>query len=86
MKPEGRLLLTTPNPNYLLLKLTGRSVLGGAHVSQHYPADLIEILKEIGFCEVKVLGSGKVSRFLGQYFPCLRMYGSYLVIANNKVL
>lgn len=86
MKPEGRLLLTTPNPNYLLLQLTGESVLGGAHVSQHYPADLIKILTAIGFCDVKILGSGKVSRFLGQYFPWLRMYGSYLVIANNKVL
>lgn len=31
----------------------------------------------------KVLGSGQVSRFLGQYFPWLRVYGSYLVIANK---
>ncbi len=85
LKPEGRLLLTTPNPNYLLLQLTGRSVLGGAHVSQHYPADLSERLKELGFDGIKVLGSGKVYRFFGQYFPWLRVYGSYLVIAN-KVL
>jgi ubiquinone/menaquinone biosynthesis C-methylase UbiE len=83
LKPEGRLLLTTPNPNYLLLQLTGRSVLGGAHVSQHYPADLGKLLGEIGFVNIKVLGSGKVSRFLGQYFPWLRVYGSYLVIANK---
>lgn len=83
LKPEGRLLLTTPNPNYLLLQLTGKSVLGGAHLSQHYPADLSKLLKEIGFGDIKVLGSGKVSRFLGQYFPWLRVYGSYLVIANK---
>jgi ubiquinone/menaquinone biosynthesis C-methylase UbiE len=85
LKPGGQLLLTTPNPNYLLLTLTGRSVLGGAHVSQHYPADLLIILKAAGFGEIKILGSGKVSRFLGQYFPWLRVYGSYLVVTNKTV-
>ncbi|HIK06639.1 MAG TPA: class I SAM-dependent methyltransferase [Trichormus sp. M33_DOE_039] len=83
LKPSGQLLLTTPNPNYLLLTLTSRSVLGGAHVSQHYPADLVKHLKVTGFDEIKIFGSGKVSRYLGQYFPWLRVYGSYLVIANK---
>jgi ubiquinone/menaquinone biosynthesis C-methylase UbiE len=33
IKPQGRLLLTTPNPDYLRWKLLGGGVLGGPHVS-----------------------------------------------------
>jgi len=79
----GRLLLTTPNPNYIKLKITGGSVLGGAHVSQHYPAELKKELEVVGFVNVKILGSGKVSRFLGENFPLLSLYGSYLTIADK---
>jgi len=83
IRPGGRLLLTTPNPNYIKLKITGGSVLGGAHVSQHYPADLKKELEAIGFENIKLLGSGKVSRFLGEKFPLLSLYGSYLTIADK---
>lgn len=83
IKPGGRLLLTTPNPNYLLLKLTGKSVIGGAHVSEHYPKQLKKELEKIGFINIKILGSGKMSRFLGDRFPLLMLYGSYLAIANK---
>nr|RNJ65927.1 MAG: methyltransferase domain-containing protein [Leptolyngbya sp. IPPAS B-1204] len=86
LRPGGRLLLTTPNPNYLLLLLTGRSVLGGAHVSQHYPKELKKQLEETGFSNLKILGSGKVSRYLGEKFPLLFAYGSYLVIADKLSL
>lgn len=84
IRPGGRLLLTTPNPNYLLLKLTGRSVLGEAHVSQHYPADLKEKLERVGFVNVKFYGSGKVSRILGEKFPFLALYGSYLTVTDKN--
>jgi ubiquinone/menaquinone biosynthesis C-methylase UbiE len=83
LKPTGRLLLTTPNPNYLRLKLTGGSVLGGAHVSQHYWNELKKKLEEIGFGNIKILGSGKMTRLLGENFPMLALYGSYLVIADK---
>jgi len=83
IRPSGRLLLTTPNPNYVRLKLTGESVLGGAHVSQHYPAELKKELEVVGFVNIKVLGSGKVSRFLGEKFPLLSLYGSYLTLADK---
>ncbi|MGL5874479.1 MAG: class I SAM-dependent methyltransferase [Xenococcaceae cyanobacterium] len=84
LKPEGKLLLTTPNPNYLRLKLTGGSVLGGAHVSQHYPQKLTQQLKKIGFTRIEILGSGKMSRFLGEQFPFFSFYGSYLAIAQKS--
>ncbi len=84
LKPQGRLLLTTPNPNYLRLKLTGGSVLGGAHVSQHYPSSLKRLLEQVGFSEIRLQGSGKVSSWLGERFPVLAIYGSYLVIADKS--
>lgn len=84
LKPGGSVLLTTPNPNYLVLKLTGKGVIGGPHVSEHYISNLTKQLKEIGFSQVKFLGSGKVSRILGENFPLLMMYGSYLAIASKE--
>lgn len=84
IKPKGRLLLTTPNPNYLRLKLTGESVLGGAHVSQHYVSDLKKELAKVGFSRIKILGSGKMSRLLSENFPWLSLYGSYLALADKN--
>lgn len=84
LRPGGVLLLTTPNPDYLRLKLTGRSVLGGAHLSQHRVGDLTRMLREVGFVNIRVKGSGKVSRFLGESFPLLSFYGSYLVSAEKR--
>lgn len=81
LKPNGILLLTTPNPGYLKLKLTGGSVLGGAHLSEHNPKDMHERLKCVGFKDVCIKGSGRVSRYLGENAPLLSLYGSYLVSA-----
>jgi len=84
LKSGGTLLITTPNPDYLRLKLTGGSVLGGAHLSQHRVKDLTRTLQGVGFVEIRIKGSGKVSRYLGQNFPLLSFYGSYLVSAEKK--
>jgi ubiquinone/menaquinone biosynthesis C-methylase UbiE len=85
LKPQGRLLMTTPNPNYLRLKLTGGSVLGGAHLSQHCSNQLQNKLEAIGFGNIKILGSGKMTRLLGENCPILALYGSYLMIADKAV-
>ncbi|MGE5656093.1 MAG: hypothetical protein ACM37W_05710 [Actinomycetota bacterium] len=77
------MLLTKPNPHSLRLKLTGSSVLGGAHVSQHTPETLQPELKKVGFSRIKIFGSGKVSRYLGEIFPCFAGYGSYLEIGDK---
>lgn len=84
LKIGGRLLLTTPNPYDWKRRLRGKSVLGGAHVSQHFPDALICKLKMMGFANVKTYGSGKVSRYLGSRFPLLSVYGSYLAIGDKK--
>jgi len=83
LRPRGRLLLTTPNPNYLKNKLRGLSVLGGAHVSQHFPDCLAFRLRATGFSHVRLFGSGRVSLYLGQMFPWLSVYGSYLARAEK---
>ncbi|VAX20408.1 hypothetical protein MNBD_NITROSPINAE01-1930 [hydrothermal vent metagenome] len=83
LRAGGRLLLTPPNPAYLRLKLTGGSVTGGAHLSEHSHVDLKRKLQEIGFSNVKICGSGRVSKILGSRFPFLSVYGSYLAVADK---
>jgi ubiquinone/menaquinone biosynthesis C-methylase UbiE len=83
LRLRGRLLLTTPNPNYIRNKIQGLSVISdSSHVSQHYPKVLKFRLRMAGFSRVRVVGSGKVSRFLGSRFP-LPLYGSYLCTASK---
>lgn len=82
LKIGGRLLLTTPNPGDIKRKLRGRSILGGAHVSQHFPDTLKLKLRMAGFSRVRVYGSGKVSRYVGSGFP-LFIYGSYLAMGDK---
>jgi 2-polyprenyl-3-methyl-5-hydroxy-6-metoxy-1,4-benzoquinol methylase len=81
LRLKGRLLMTTPNPQYLKNRLTGATVLGGKHVSQHHPRSLRRRLEDIGFSQVRIKGSGRVSIALGEHFPVLAAYGSYLAKA-----
>jgi SAM-dependent methyltransferase len=83
LRDGGRLLLTTPNPSYYRLVLSGKSVIGGSHLSQHEPGRLCKRLARHGFEGLRVLGSGRVSRLLGERFPLLAAYGSYLVVADK---
>jgi 2-polyprenyl-3-methyl-5-hydroxy-6-metoxy-1,4-benzoquinol methylase len=80
----GRLILTTPNPEYLKNRLQGLSVLlDASHVSQHLPASLRRRLEDIGFSSIKAYGCGRVSNYLGPHFPLLSVYGSYLMVARK---
>ena len=83
LKVGGRFLLTTPNPRDIKRRLKRRSILGGAHVSQHFHDVLRLQLMMTGFSHVRIYGSGKVSRYLGYRFPFLSIYGSYLAIADK---
>jgi SAM-dependent methyltransferase len=83
LKPGGRMLLTTPNPHYVLLgRRMGGTVLGDSHVSVWCPAALRQYLEWKGLRVEKVTGSGQVSGLLGSRFP-LALYGSYLLIARK---
>ena len=83
LRLKGLLLLTTPNPLYLKNRLTGSSVLGGPHISQHYAAALKKRLRDVGFSAIKIRGSGRVSLVLGECFPFFAAYGSYLAKAKK---
>jgi len=83
LRLKGQLLLTTPNPRYLKHRLAGTSVLGGAHISQHYIGNLKRRLKDVGFSSIKIRGSGRVSITLGELFPFRAVYGSYLAKAKK---
>jgi 2-polyprenyl-3-methyl-5-hydroxy-6-metoxy-1,4-benzoquinol methylase len=83
LRLNGILLLTTPNPRYLKNVLKQTSVLGGAHISQHYIRNLRSRLMDIGFSGVRIRGSGRVSSILGEFFPLRTVYGSYLVQARK---
>jgi SAM-dependent methyltransferase len=83
LKVRGRILLTTPNPGDLKMRLRGGTCLGGAHLSQHHPGTLKTVLKMYGFAKIKIRGSGKVTWYLGSQFPLLGIYGSYLAIGQK---
>jgi len=84
LKVRGRILLTTPNPGDVKMRARGGTCLGGAHLSQHHPDTLKTVLKMYGFARVRVRGSGKVTWYLGDRFPWLGLYGSFLA-SGEKV-
>lgn len=80
LRLKGRVLLTTPNPGYIKNKFKHLSVLlEPSHLSQHFPDCLALRMRLAGFSNVRIFGSGRMSRYLGQRFPVLAVYGSYLV-------
>jgi SAM-dependent methyltransferase len=83
LKVRGILMLTTPNPTDLKMRLRGGTCLGDAHLSQHDPKTFKTVLKMYGFAKVRVLGSGKVTWYLGSHFPWLGIYGSFFALGKK---
>lgn len=83
LRVGGRLLLTTPNPRYIRLWLNRGSVYGPGHLTQHYPRLLRTRLMMHGFKHIRIAGSGRVSRYVGEYCPIRAVYGSYLIYADK---
>lgn len=81
LKLNGVCLLTTPNPGDLKRLASGKTVLGGAHLTQHHPSILKARLMAVGFTKVRVHGTGKVSSYVGTRVPLLGIYGSYMISA-----
>jgi hypothetical protein len=79
----GRLLLTTPNPHYLRNALRNGTIYEVSHLTQHFPKNLAFRMKMHGFSNVKTLGTGRVSRYLGRHFPLLSVYGSYMIYGDK---
>lgn len=84
LRLKGKLMLTTPNPHYLRNRLQNLSVLTEAsHVSQHTVASMRRKLEDAGFSQIRMFGSGRMTRYIGQHFPWLSVYGSYLAVATK---
>jgi ubiquinone/menaquinone biosynthesis C-methylase UbiE len=83
LKVGGRLMMTTPNPSSLKLWYTGGTVYTVSHLTQHWREEMKLRLRMHGFSGVRVIGSGKATRYFGAYFPIFPVYGSYLVIADK---
>lgn len=83
LRVGGRLLMTTPNPYYLKSRFEKRTIYSVGHLTQHYPEVLTLRLKMHGFSNVRLYGSGKMTRHVTQRFPWLSVFGSYLVMADK---
>lgn len=83
LRVRGRFLLTTPNPKDIKRRIRKQSILGDAHVSQHFHDTLKLKLRMIGFSRVRIFGSGRVVWYLGYRFPFLSIYGSYLAMGDK---
>lgn len=79
----GMFVLTTPNPLAYRFRWRGRSILSKVHKSQHYPRILKDRLLATGFSNVRVMGSGRATKYLGQHCPLLNLYGSYMICARK---
>jgi predicted SAM-dependent methyltransferase len=84
LKLGGRFLMTTPNPGYVKSFIEHTSIMHDpSHLTQHYPEILKLRMKMVGFSRVRVLGSGKATRYLGYRFPLLGAYGSFLAMGDK---
>jgi SAM-dependent methyltransferase len=84
LRLRGRILLTTPNPRSLKNRKDGLSVLmDPSHVSQHTRASMRRKLEDAGFSSIKICGSGRMTRYLGEHAPIANLYGSYLAVAEK---
>jgi SAM-dependent methyltransferase len=80
----GRAIFTTPNPYYLKNRLIGQSVYGVAHLTQHFPDVLRMRMRAHGFSNIRISGTGRVSRLIGRHIPLLALYGSYMIRGDKR--
>jgi hypothetical protein len=64
--------------------MSRRTVYGPGHLTQHHGRVLRLRLRWHGFKAVRMRGSGRVSRFLGEHVPVRSVYGSYLMWADKR--
>ncbi len=84
LKENGRLILTTPNPDSFLVKMGRDSVLKDpSHLSIMNKNELKSKLISCGFRHTIIKGSGKAIRIFGQNFFIFSIYGSYLIMAEK---
>ncbi len=84
LKQDGLILFTTPNPDAILIKLGRDSVFEDpSHVNIMSIPAFKSFVKNAGLKVIKILGSGKATRYLGSKIPLLNLYGSYLAVLSK---
>lgn len=80
----GRILLTTPNPAGWKKRWLRQTVYTTSHLSQHFASVLSLRLRMAGFDHIRVLGSGRMTRFFPEWVPLKNLFGS-LLYRGDKV-
>ena len=77
---SGMIVVTTPNPHSVLVRLGRRAVFHDqSHVNIMAPSSLRKAATRAGLQVTTLLGSGKATRLFG-HVPLLFLYGSYLAV------
>lgn len=84
LKKGGLLFVTTPNPDFVKIRVKKIQMIRGAHLSSYSPRQLKRLLSDLNYHKIRVKGSGRVAALIGDYFPILSLYGSYMVIAQKN--
>ena len=79
----GRILLTTPNPAGWKKRWLHQTVYTTSHLSQHFAPVLKFRLKMAGFSRIRILGSGKATKFFNESFPVKNLFGSLLYLGDK---
>ena len=86
LKENGILILSTPSQSYWknrLKVLLGKDILSDEHPRLFTPESLTEKLREHGFRVIKIIGIGKMGRFLSVKFPFLSLCGDFIMISEK---
>ena len=82
LRPDGMLLLTTPNPDYWRTRLFRIRISGGPHLKVYAPRELESALGRQQFHVTARRGLGRMAYLLGQRLP-LVFYGDYGILARR---
>ena len=83
LKENGKIIITTPNPNSVLVKLGKRAVFKDpSHINLLGITDFKYLIKMGGLKVERIVGSGKMTRYIKKS-PFMSLYGSYLAILSK---
>jgi len=87
LKKDGLFILSTPSQSYWLNRLkllVGKDILSDEHPRLFTPGSLKKKLEEHKFKVIKMIGIGKMGRFLSARFPFLSLAGDFVVISLKE--
>ena len=85
LKENGKLIMTTPNPDSFLVKAGRDQVYDDPSHLSIMPIGMHKsLLQQHGFKAVKIFGSGKAIRIFPHWFPIMGVFGSYLSVSSKE--